>query len=214
MHQPNKVSFIILLEQRRPHTLQRKRGVSRKWRDWVLRGLGWGWPLGDVLMTPYLIGSKQSRPGWEEVNFRAAPRSRPRVLFLWKTQNKDKGGILCLKIHMTLWRLKSQAASLCHRLLPSASRQQWNVPFSLRGFQTAMCLTVCDFNFIYLFIIFFFWPCHTVCWILVPWPGIEPEPQQWKHRILTTGLPVNSQSVILRIRSLSSTILLINKTSS
>ena len=156
MHQPNKVSFIILLEQRRPHTLQRKRGVSRKWRDWVLRGLGWGWPLGDVLMTPYLIGSKHSRPGWKEVNFRAAPRSRPRVLFLWKTQNKDKGGILCLKIHMTLWRLKSQAASLCHRLLPSASRQQWNVPFSLRGFQTAMCLTVCDFNFIYLFIIFFF----------------------------------------------------------
>ena len=49
---------------------------------------------------------------------------------------------------MTLWRLKSQAASLCHRLLPSASRQQWNVPFSLRGFQTAMRLTVCDFNFI------------------------------------------------------------------
>ena len=63
---------------------------------------------------------------------------------------------MCLKIHMTLWRLKSQAASLCHRLLPSASRQQWNVPFSLRGFQTAMRLTVCDFNFIYLFIIFFF----------------------------------------------------------
>ena len=37
-------------------------------------------------MTSYLIGSKHSRPGWKEVNFRAVPTSRPRVLFLWKTQ--------------------------------------------------------------------------------------------------------------------------------
>ena len=39
---------------------------------------------------------------------------------------------------------------------------------------------------------FFFWPCHVVCGILVPWPGIEPGPQQWKHWVLTTGPPGNS----------------------
>ena len=33
---------------------------------------------------------------------------------------------------------------------------------------------------------------RTACGILLPWPGIEPGPQQWKHRVLTTGLPGNS----------------------
>ena len=28
---------------------------------------------------------------------------------------------------------------------------------------------------------------------LVPWPGIEPRPWQWKHWVLTTGPPGNSQ---------------------
>ena len=30
------------------------------------------------------------------------------------------------------------------------------------------------------------------CGILVPQPGIEPGPRQWKHQLLTTGLPGNS----------------------
>ena len=34
------------------------------------------------------------------------------------------------------------------------------------------------------------------CRILVPWPGIEPGPQQWKCRVLTTGLPGNSPVVL------------------
>ena len=39
---------------------------------------------------------------------------------------------------------------------------------------------------------FFFWPHCTVCGILVHQPGNEPGPQQWKHWVLTTGLPGNS----------------------
>ena len=38
----------------------------------------------------------------------------------------------------------------------------------------------------------FFWLCHLACRILVPWPGTEPGPQQWKCRVLTTGPPGNS----------------------
>ena len=36
---------------------------------------------------------------------------------------------------------------------------------------------------------FFFWGglSHECCWIFIPQPGIEPRPQQWKHRVLTTG---------------------------
>ena len=65
---------------------------------------------------------------------------------LWKIQNKDKGRISCLKTpYLKLWGLKSKAASLCHRLLPRACKQQRNVPFSLMGFQTATFRTVCDF---------------------------------------------------------------------
>ena len=45
-----------------------------------------------------------------------------------------------------------------------------------------------NMNFIY----FFFWPCHVVFGILVPRPGIEPGPQQWKYGVLTTGPPGNS----------------------
>ena len=44
------------------------------------------------------------------------------------------------------------------------------------------------FSLIYLF----FLPHHAACGILVPQLGIEPKPLQWKHGILTTGLPVNS----------------------
>ena len=40
---------------------------------------------------------------------------------------------------------------------------------------------------------FFFWLyCTASCKILVPWLGWNPCPLQWKHRILTTGLPGKS----------------------
>ena len=41
---------------------------------------------------------------------------------------------------------------------------------------------------------FCFWLHHVACGILAPWPGIEPGPQ-WKHGVLTTGLPGNSPEV-------------------
>ena len=44
---------------------------------------------------------------------------------------------------------------------------------------------------------FFFFFCCTACGILVPWPGIEPGPQQWEHWVLITGLPGNSLTVVL-----------------
>lgn len=31
----------------------------------------------------------------------------------------------------------------------------------------------------------------------IPWPGIEPEPQQWEHRILTTRPPGRYEPEIL-----------------
>ena len=37
------------------------------------------------------------------------------------------------------------------------------------------------------FFFFFLWPCHTACRILIPPPGIEPVPLQWKHGVLTIG---------------------------
>ena len=45
----------------------------------------------------------------------------------------------------------------------------------------------------------FFWPCLAPCEILVPRPGIETSPQQWKHRVLTTGLPGSSPSTHFKI---------------
>ena len=32
-------------------------------------------------------------------------------------------------------------------------------------------------------------PCFMACGILVPQPGMEPHPLQWKYEALTTGLP-------------------------
>ena len=40
---------------------------------------------------------------------------------------------------------------------------------------------------IYLFI----WSYLMACELLVPWPGIEPSPQQWERWVLTTGPPGN-----------------------
>ena len=41
-------------------------------------------------------------------------------------------------------------------------------------------------------IVFFFWPCGMADGILVPPPGIETGPWQWKCWVLTTGPPGNS----------------------
>ena len=35
-----------------------------------------------------------------------------------------------------------------------------------------------------------------VCGVLVPQPGIKPHPLQWKLRVLITGLPENSLSLL------------------
>lgn len=42
------------------------------------------------------------------------------------------------------------------------------------------------------FLLFLFWRCHRVCRILVPQPGIEPRPWQWKRWIIPTRPPGNS----------------------
>ena len=43
----------------------------------------------------------------------------------------------------------------------------------------------------------FFWLRHcAVRGILVPWPGIEPAPTDWKHGVLTTGSPGKSQPMV------------------
>ena len=36
-------------------------------------------------------------------------------------------------------------------------------------------------------------PRCVACGILLPWPGLNPGPQQWEHGVLTTGPPGNSQ---------------------
>ena len=43
-----------------------------------------------------------------------------------------------------------------------------------------------------------FWLCLMTCGISVSWPG--PRPQQWKPRILTTRLPENSKSTLLKAK--------------
>ena len=45
------------------------------------------------------------------------------------------------------------------------------------------------------FFLFFFWLCCVACGVSVPHPGIEPRPQQWEPRILTTRQPGNSQAI-------------------
>ena len=44
----------------------------------------------------------------------------------------------------------------------------------------------------------FFYAISHSCGILVPWPGIEPMPLQWKQGLSTTGPPGNSFDGVLR----------------
>ena len=48
-------------------------------------------------------------------------------------------------------------------------------------------------SFFVLFCFVLIWSCCAACRILAPQPGIEPRLRQWKRRVLTTGLPGNSQ---------------------
>ena len=50
------------------------------------------------------------------------------------------------------------------------------------------CCTAKWFSYTYIYL-FFFWPCHTTCGILIPQPGIETVPLHWKHKVLTTRPP-------------------------
>ena len=49
----------------------------------------------------------------------------------------------------------------------------------------------------------FFWPYHVACKILVPDHVLNPCPQQWTHRILTTGPPGNSQDLMYSVSACS-----------
>ena len=53
------------------------------------------------------------------------------------------------------------------------------------------------FLFFFFLFFFFFLPCCTACEILIPQPGIEPMTLQWKHGVLTTGLPGKSLNNII-----------------
>ena len=53
------------------------------------------------------------------------------------------------------------------------------------------------------FFFFFFWPCIVACGTLVPWPGIELMPLNWKHGVLITGLPEKSLLSIWRKKDIS-----------
>ena len=50
---------------------------------------------------------------------------------------------------------------------------------------------------LFSFYIFIFWLLWVACRIFVPWPGIEPWPQQWDCRVLTTGLLGDSSKILL-----------------
>ena len=51
-------------------------------------------------------------------------------------------------------------------------------------------------SFFSFLLFFFFWPHRMACGILVPQPGNEPWPWQWKHQVLTTGPPGNSHKLL------------------
>ena len=46
--------------------------------------------------------------------------------------------------------------------------------------------------YLHFYFIYLLWLHCVPCRILFSWPGIEPGPQRWKCRVLTTGQPGNS----------------------
>ena len=56
-----------------------------------------------------------------------------------------------------------------------------------------------QFHFILLY---FIWPSHVACRILVPWPVTEPRPLAVKAGILNNGTPGNSKCSILEMTTL------------
>ena len=73
------------------------------------------------------------------------------------------------------------------RAFPSRNKSGWKFPL----LPVVDRLSDSPENFNYLF--FFLWPHPRAFGTLVPRPGSEPGPWQWKHRVLTIGPPGNSQ---------------------
>ena len=58
---------------------------------------------------------------------------------------------------------------------------------SLNNQTSKSCLLSFISRLLFCFIAVCFKPCHVACGILLPLPGTQPVPLQWKHRALTTG---------------------------
>ena len=58
--------------------------------------------------------------------------------------------------------------------------------------------------FLYLFIHLAVPDLNCSVWDLVPWPGIKPQPLNWKHQVLITGPPGKSWNLFTKNRQVSS----------
>ena len=119
-----------------------------------------------------------SIPGWEtEIPKAVWPKKRKKKTHTQKTKfiSHNSGGWKS-KIKVPAGLVSDETVCLACRELPSLS-------VLTRAF--SLCAHIFGVSF-------FFWPHCMACRILVPWPGIEPCPLQWKCRVLTTGLPGNS----------------------
>ena len=82
------------------------------------------------------------------------------------------------------------ATFIIDRLLVHAEVYLYFIDFSPNSI-TSTILIIITFKYIFLLVT----PCSL--WIFVPQPVIEPGPWQWKHWVLTTGLPKNFLKYIL-----------------
>ena len=104
-----------------------------------------------------------------------------------------RGGdqILLVFGHQYLSSLASTETSRACLFPGVSSHRAQVIPLRLIRPPQAQFSSLSLFLFLPLLFSFSFWPHHSPCRILVLWPGIEPRPQQWKHRVLTTGPPGN-----------------------
>ena len=116
------------------------------------------------------------------------------------------GNTKCLKVREELWgRGRGQFWKMSALNGGRCLDIEWMVSLGRRlvaddPFTTDCCsLTSHSFKKIFFLI---FWPYQAACRILVPQPGIEPTPQQWKHGVPTSGPSGNSLSPPLCVAQL------------
>ena len=145
-----------------------------------------------------MVGAQKTLPRWQANGCKACQETST-----WRVAGKRQGSQRETRNKARIWatmvcyyasREKSLPIRVLHGLITvTRGSQSWasvgKSPNVRNHGLTAERKCVPEKSIYFSVIIIIFCCCYVACRILVPWPGLNPGPQQWNRWVLSTGLP-------------------------